>query len=77
MVHRDLKPSNILVTASAQNPAPKIIDFGIARRSRRRVPGAVEFTRADQLLGTPAYMSPEQAGFGGWISTREPTCIPA
>ena len=72
VVHRDLKPSNVLVTANAQSPAPKIIDFGIAKAIGLDLPaGAVEFTRADQPLGTPAYMSPEQAGFGRMdIDTR-------
>ena len=61
-MHRDLKPSNVLVTASAQSPAPKIIDFGIAKAIGLDLPtGAVEFTRADQPLGTLAHMSPEQA----------------
>ena len=65
VVHRDLKPSNVLVTASAQTPAPKIIDFGIAKAVGGDWPGGVAgFTRTDQPLGTPAYMSPEQAGFG-------------
>ena len=65
VVHRDLKPSNVLVTATAQTPAPKIIDFGIAKAVGRDWPGSVvALTRTDQPLGTPAYMSPEQAGFG-------------
>jgi serine/threonine protein kinase len=72
VIHRDLKPSNVLVTAASGNPIPKIIDFGIAK--------AVGFdagvsdtalTRGEQVLGTPAYMSPEQAGRGGLdIDTR-------
>ena len=65
VVHRDLKPSNVLVTATSQTPVPKIIDFGIAKAVGGDWPGGVAgFTRTDQPLGTPAYMSPEQAGFG-------------
>ena len=65
VVHRDLKPSNVLVTATAQTPAPKIIDFGIAKAVGHDWHGSAGgFTRTDQPLGTPAYMSPEQAGFG-------------
>ncbi len=65
VVHRDLKPSNVLVTATAQTPVPKIIDFGIAKAVGGEWPGSVAgFTRTDQPVGTPAYMSPEQAGYG-------------
>ena len=65
VVHRDLKPSNILVASTSPNPTPKIIDFGIAKAIGLDHPDKkTEFTRADQALGTPAYMSPEQAGFG-------------
>ncbi len=65
VVHRDLKPSNVLVTATAQTPVPKIIDFGIAKAVGGEWPGgAAGFTRTDQPVGTPAYMSPEQAGYG-------------
>lgn len=53
LVHRDLKPSNVLVTAAG----PRVIDFGIARAL-----GARRLTRTGQAVGTPAYMSPEQAG---------------
>ncbi len=64
VIHRDLKPSNVLVSASGGSPIPKIIDFGIAKAvaGDNREPAA-EITRAGQALGTPAYMSPEQAGF--------------
>ncbi len=65
VVHRDLKPSNVLVTPTAPTPTPKVIDFGIAKAVARDWPESpVGFTRTDQPLGTPAYMSPEQAGFG-------------
>lgn len=66
VIHRDLKPSNLLVTTAESGPVPKIIDFGIAKAIGRDEPEArTELTRAGQALGTPAYMSPEQAGHGG------------
>jgi len=72
VIHRDLKPSNVLVASSDGAPLPKIIDFGIAKAVGRDAPETItEFTRADQALGTPAYMSPEQAGCGGQdVDTR-------
>lgn len=72
VIHRDLKPSNILVTSNDGKPAPKIIDFGIAKAAGLDGPeAAMELTRAGQPLGTPAYMSPEQAGMGRMdIDTR-------
>jgi non-specific serine/threonine protein kinase/serine/threonine-protein kinase len=72
VVHRDLKPSNILVTSGPEGAAPRIIDFGIAKAIGVDVPDrATELTRVGQPLGTPAYMSPEQAGLGGTdVDTR-------
>ncbi len=71
VIHRDLKPSNVLVAESDGAALPKIIDFGIAKAVGKDAPGrATEFTRADQALGTPAYMSPEQAGRAGDVDTR-------
>lgn len=65
VIHRDLKPSNVLVSSNAGVPVPKVIDFGIAKAvGLDNVEGVTEFTRVDQALGTPAYMSPEQAGLG-------------
>lgn len=65
VIHRDLKPSNVLISSANGTPVPKIIDFGIAKAIGFGVPERVtEFTRVDQALGTPAYMSPEQAGLG-------------
>jgi eukaryotic-like serine/threonine-protein kinase len=65
IIHRDLKPSNILVTIEGGRPAPKIIDFGVAKAlSDPAVPGTT-LTHAGQVLGTPEYMSPEQAALDG------------
>ena len=61
VVHRDLKPANILVTIIDGEPSPKIIDFGIARAAYGRSVDGPPLTVAGQLLGTPEYMSPEQA----------------
>ncbi|HRZ44491.1 MAG TPA: protein kinase [Candidatus Paceibacterota bacterium] len=64
IIHRDLKPSNILVTRQDERPAPKVIDFGVAKATQARLTEKTMFTRFRQLIGTPAYMSPEQAGLG-------------
>src|SRR5262245_17805279 len=65
IIHRDLKPSNVLVCSHEGGPIPKIIDFGIAKAvGVDVVEQATQFTQANQVLGTPAYMSPEQAGLG-------------
>ena len=61
IIHRDLKPSNVLVTSSEGAGAPKVIDFGIAKAIERSLTEQTIFTRDDQVLGTPEYMSPEQA----------------
>src|SRR5437016_5986579 len=61
IIHRDLKPSNILVTVNDGVPVPKIIDFGIAKATQAELTEKTIFTRFHQFLGTPAYMSPEQA----------------
>jgi len=71
IIHRDLKPSNILVTEIDGEPVPKIIDFGIAKATTTdRLNDFTLVTRADQLLGTPIYMSPEQADVHPDIDTR-------
>ncbi len=64
VIHRDLKPSNILVTQpDPEGPGvPKIIDFGIAKAVEGRLSDLTVYTELHQFLGTPAYMSPEQAG---------------
>src|SRR5687767_13026309 len=62
IIHRDLKPSNILVTVNDGMPVPKIIDFGIAKAtSGQQLTDKTIFTAFEQFIGTPAYMSPEQA----------------
>jgi tetratricopeptide (TPR) repeat protein len=61
VIHRDLKPSNIIVTMQDSTPTPKIIDFGIAKATGPQLSGEDRFTTMGQILGTPEYMSPEQA----------------
>ena len=61
IIHRDLKPSNILVTMHDGVPAPKVIDFGIAKATEGRLTDLTVYTELRQFIGTPAYMSPEQA----------------
>lgn len=71
IIHRDLKPSNILVTQCDGRPVPKIIDFGIAKAIGAKPSGQDTLTRVGQFLGTPLYMSPEQAALGGMdVDTR-------
>ncbi|HMO65821.1 MAG TPA: serine/threonine-protein kinase, partial [Verrucomicrobiota bacterium] len=71
VIHRDLKPSNILVTLHDGRPVPKVIDFGIAKAVEGRLTDATLFTSFEQFIGTPAYMSPEQAQLSGLdIDTR-------
>ncbi len=62
IIHRDIKPTNILVTVVDDQPLPKIIDFGLAKALARPPSEESIFTEQGQLLGTPEYMSPEQAG---------------
>jgi eukaryotic-like serine/threonine-protein kinase len=61
IIHRDLKPSNVLVTLHDGQPTPKVIDFGIAKAIHQRLTDKTIFTDFRQLIGTPEYMSPEQA----------------
>ncbi len=61
VIHRDLKPSNILVTVNDGAPVPKVIDFGIAKATQGRLTDQTVYTAFEQFIGTPAYMSPEQA----------------
>jgi serine/threonine protein kinase len=61
IIHRDIKPSNILVTINDGVPVPKVIDFGIAKATQGRLTDQTVYTAFEQFIGTPAYMSPEQA----------------
>jgi serine/threonine protein kinase/tetratricopeptide (TPR) repeat protein len=70
IIHRDLKPSNVLVSAHDGRPAVKVIDFGIAKAAGGRLTDKTLFTGFAQLIGTPLYMSPEQAGQSQDIDTR-------
>jgi serine/threonine protein kinase/tetratricopeptide (TPR) repeat protein len=72
IIHRDIKPSNILVTLHDGLPVPKVIDFGIAKAtSDQRLTDKTIYTAFEQFIGTPAYMSPEQAEMSGLdIDTR-------
>jgi WD40 repeat protein len=64
VIHRDLKPSNVLVAIEDGRPVPKVIDFGIAKATHQRLTEQAVFTRHGVLIGTPEYMSPEQADPG-------------
>jgi eukaryotic-like serine/threonine-protein kinase len=71
IIHRDIKPSNILITLHDGVPVPKVIDFGIAKATEGRLTDATVYTQLHQFMGTPAYMSPEQAEMSGLdIDTR-------
>jgi serine/threonine protein kinase/WD40 repeat protein len=71
IIHRDIKPSNILVTLHDGVPVPKVIDFGIAKATQQELTDKTVFTHFQQFIGTPAYISPEQAEMSGLdIDTR-------
>jgi serine/threonine protein kinase len=71
VIHRDIKPSNVLVAMHDGVPVPKVIDFGIAKAIEGRLATETLHTHQEHLLGTPAYMSPEQAALGGLdVDTR-------
>lgn len=71
VIHRDLKPSNVIVTVKEDKAAPKIIDFGIAKATGHRLTEQTLFTEQGLLIGTPEYMSPEQAEMTGLdVDTR-------
>jgi serine/threonine protein kinase len=68
VIHRDIKPSNVLVTS--QGHTVKVIDFGIAKAIEGRLTDKTMMTLGEQLMGTPTYMSPEQAGYRVDLDTR-------
>jgi len=71
IIHRDIKASNVLVMIQDDRPVPKIIDFGVAKAVAQRLTERTLFTEMGQLIGTPEYMSPEQAEMTGLdIDTR-------
>jgi eukaryotic-like serine/threonine-protein kinase len=70
IIHRDIKPSNVLVTGDSNRPVAKVIDFGVAKAIETPLGDRTLFTELRQLVGTPAYMSPEQADGSRDIDTR-------
>ena len=71
IIHRDIKPSNIMVTLHDGEPVVKVIDFGIAKAVNQQLTEKTVFTRYAQMIGTPEYMSPEQAEMSGLdVDTR-------
>ncbi len=70
VIHRDLKPSNVLVTLIDHRPVPKVIDFGVAKAIEHKLTPDTIHTVHGSLVGTPAYMSPEQVSNNGGIDTR-------
>ncbi|HSZ55688.1 MAG TPA: protein kinase, partial [Tepidisphaeraceae bacterium] len=71
IIHRDLKPSNLLVTLFDGKPVPKVIDFGIAKATNQQLTQQTLYTQTGSLIGTPEYMSPEQAQTSGLdVDTR-------
>jgi serine/threonine protein kinase len=71
IIHRDIKPSNILITLHDGVPVPRVIDFGIAKATQQELTEMTIYTQHNQFIGTPAYMSPEQAEMSGLdIDTR-------
>jgi serine/threonine protein kinase/tetratricopeptide (TPR) repeat protein len=71
VIHRDIKPSNILVTLHDGVPVPKVIDFGIAKATQGYLTDSTVYTEFQQFIGTPAYVSPEQAEMSGLdVDTR-------
>ena len=71
VIHRDLKPANIMVTLHDGKPVPKVIDFGVSKAISQQLTEKTLFTAYGQMVGTPQYMSPEQAEMSGLdIDTR-------
>ena len=71
IIHRDLKPSNVMITLHDDTPVVKVIDFGVAKALSQKLTPETVYTRHTQMIGTPAYMSPEQAELSGLdVDTR-------
>ncbi len=71
IIHRDIKPSNVMITLHDGKPVPKVIDFGVAKATSQQLTEKTLFTAYGQMIGTPVYMSPEQAEMSGLdIDTR-------
>src|SRR5262249_53131606 len=71
IIHRDIKPSNVLGTSHDGRPVVKVIDFGVAKAIGQQLTDKTVYTHFAQMIGTPLYMSPEQAGESGLdIDTR-------
>ncbi|MBX3394157.1 MAG: serine/threonine protein kinase [Phycisphaerae bacterium] len=70
IIHRDIKPSNVLVSMQDDRPVAKVIDFGIAKATNAQLTEKTFFTEHKQMIGTPQYMSPEQAAGDPNIDTR-------
>ena len=71
VIHRDIKPSNVLITLHDGEPVPRVIDFGVAKAISQQLTEKTMFTAFGQMIGTPQYMSPEQAEMSGLdVDTR-------
>ena len=70
IIHRDIKPNNVMVSEVDGTPMPKVIDFGIAKAIEESLTADAFQTQGGQLMGTPAWMSPEQVGHAADVDTR-------